>query len=330
MESFSKYCLWLVIGVTSGGKIDCWRGKKCPPWTFHALHQPEWGLSSPPISFWASSSKMLFFAARLHRRYDFTTFDSCIVADHVATKLIAADCWVDFAWSKSGEHSAAGPTSSPARFDVTRLTSLSTNQSRSHDQPANRRAGLGSHTGEWARGEDRRAAPKFHHQGGRWWCAGSCTETRCDTGGEERRRLRAALTHQPPKPLGSSALPPARQTVASEKAQRAVRESEPGSICPFVEVLLWQEAAGRENGWCQLQQQQQLVLQSRAEASAIWRHTHTSRIFRNTHARISEVMMINIWMVVDMSLQWWCHSSQFKVGAVWVDVCTSSVKDERK
>ena len=135
--------------------------------------------------------------------------------------------------------------------------------------------------------------------------AGACTETRCDTGGEERRRLRAALTHQPPKPLGSPLLPPARQPVASEKAQRAVTESEPDSICPFVEVLLWQEAAGRENGWCQLQQQQQqLVLQSRAEASAIWRHTHTSRIFRNTHARISVVMMINIWMVVDMSLQW--------------------------
>ena len=63
----------------------------------------------------------------------------------------AADPGVDFAWS--GEHSAAaaaaGPTSSsPARFDVTGLTSLSTNQSRSRDPPTNERAGRGCHTAE--------------------------------------------------------------------------------------------------------------------------------------------------------------------------------------
>ena len=129
-----------------------------------------------------------------------------------------------------------------------------------------------------------------------------------DTLRHRRRRETQApsSTYAPAaKTFGFPLLPPARQPVVSENAQRAVTESEPDSICPFVEVLLWQEAAGRENGWCQLQQQQQqLVLQSRAEASAIWRHTHTSRIFRNTHARISVVMMINIWMVVDMSLQW--------------------------
>ena len=162
--------------------------------------------------------------------------------------------WVDFAWSKSGEHSAAaaGPTSSPARFDVTGLTSLSTNHSRSRDQPTNERAGRGCHTGKWGCGAERRAAPKFHHQGGRWWCGRlaprhvATPEEKRDAGSEQHLRTSRQNLWVPLPPAAGHACCQWKASMGCDREWAGEHLSDCGGFAAG------QEAAGRENGWCQL------------------------------------------------------------------------------